>query len=604
MQKSDARFGYEASKPRQSQDLVVHPFGFTCAPGMLCPIFADFASPGDTYYIQHDLNYLRTLPLASPAMIDVKVHYESYFVPIQMLYQPFEQSYFSLVDVQSSFYSQSALQGANLPKFDYSSYVTSVGTSGNTLNYKQDAFRFADYMHLNPFNFCGSSIKSAYGYAPSVFPWETLAYHAIYEYVYRLDDKSQFNNAFNWDKYYSNSSVTLNYNSNFFTIYQRPWDFDYFTSLYRSPIVSNANLQTIFPSGMSNPLVNLSAVGIAASGSENVGSNINESYRNAFASNFGPSYSADQNQQAVSTALIRQMFANEKLAMITGRTRKTYDAQVMAHFGVKVPHDPKHDIAKIGHDVYALRVGEVTSLATTLPSATEPGTALGDIAGKGYIEAHESKGHKFTCPCHGVVITIFSVEPQKRYFGGFAKQNAVTSIFDFPVPEFDLLGNQPMFRFEAGNRDTSTTTDPDTGQLVDLYKMTDQIGWNKRYQQWKSRFAYATAAFMPTTPDKANQYNSYMIVTEPYGIVNTNYTGVRSGISRPDLAERFYIDRHALDGLFVTPYADGWKNTSGGENWEETPWLIYSRDPFIVDSFEKVKKVSWMSKDGEPIYPW
>ena len=44
---------------------------------------------------------------------------------------------------------------------------------------------------------------------------------------------------------------------------------------------------------------------------------------------------------ATSTA-IRQMFANEKkLAMITGRTKKNYDSQVLAHYGVNVPHDVK-----------------------------------------------------------------------------------------------------------------------------------------------------------------------------------------------------------------------------------------------------------------------
>ena len=123
---SDARFEFVAQHGRQPQRLVKDPFGFTCAPGMLCPIFADFASPGDTYYIQHDLNYLRTLPLAAPAMIDVKVHYESFFVPIQMLYQPFENSYFEIAETQSSFYSPTALMGANLPLFDYSAFVTSV----------------------------------------------------------------------------------------------------------------------------------------------------------------------------------------------------------------------------------------------------------------------------------------------------------------------------------------------------------------------------------------------------------------------------------------------------------------------------------------------
>lgn len=598
---SDARFEYQASNSRQPQNLQKDPFGFTCAPGMLCPIFADFGSPGDTYYIQHDLNYLRTLPLAAPAMIDVKVHYESFFVPIQMLYQPFEQSYFELTDTQSSFYTTSALMGANFPLFDYSAYVTSVASAGNANNIKQNAFRFADFMQLNPFNFCNTAFKSAYGYTPNFFPWQALAYHAIFEYVYRLDDKTNFSNArFNWDKYYATSTpVSLTYTSAFFDIYQRPWDFDYFTSMYRSPIVSDTNMQKLLPQGVYSDFSARQTVGTNNTGQ--VSSIVNNEYT-MFSSLPANMSNVGQMTSSFGTAMIRQMFANEKLAMITGRTRKTYDAQVLAHFGTKVPHDPKHDIAKIGRDTYRLRVGEVTSLATTLPSGSNPGTALGDIAGKGYIEGGKSKGHKFTCPCHGVVMTIFSVEPLKRYFGGFAKQNAVSDIFDFPVPEFDKLGNQPMFRFEAGNRDTSTTTEG--GQIIDLYKMTDQIGWNKRYQQWKSRYSRATAAFMPTTPDKVNQYNSYMIVTEPYGVVNTTYTGVRSGVSRPDSADRFYIDRHALDGLVVTPYADGWKNTSGGEDWEANPWLIYARDPFIVDSFEKVTKVSWMSIDGEPTYPW
>ena len=602
---SDARFEYKSQKSRQPQRLLQDPFGFTCAPGMLCPIFADFASPGDTYYIKHDLNYLRTLPLVAPAMIDVKVHYESYFVPIQMLYQPFEQSYFELVDTQSSFYTQSALQGASFPLFDYGSYCSSVLASSNSANYHQNAYRFADFLQLDPFNFAGSTFRAPYEYSPNFFPWQVLAYHAIYEYVYRLDDKSQFSNTrFNWDRYYSNTSpVVLGASDAFFEIYQRPWDFDYFTSMYRSPIISNANLQGVLPRGSYSDLT----VGSSLEGSQTLGVR-SDGYGGSnsdvvsFTSNRSQNYSLFDGRLSYSAAMIRQMFANEKLAMITGRTRKTYDAQVLAHFGVKVPHDPKHDIAKIGRDTYSLRVGEVTSLATTLPSGNYSGTALGDLAGKGYIEGGKSEGHKFTCPCHGVVMTIFSVEPLKRYFGGFAKQNAVTDIFDLPVPEFDLLGNQPMFRFEAGNRDT--TTDPQTG--LDLYNMTDQIGWNKRYQQWKSRFARATSAFMPALPTKVNQYNSYMIVTEPYGVVNTSYSQARSGVSRPDLADRFYIDRHALDGLMTVPYADGWKaeSESGGENWLVTPWLVYARDPFIVDSFETVTKVSWMSLDGEPNYPW
>lgn len=92
MAQSDARFGYRAKMGREDHDLNQR-FGFSTAPGMLNPIFTDFASPGDTYYIKHDLEFLRTAPLAAPAMVDVMVHYESFFVPMQMLYTPFDNTF-------------------------------------------------------------------------------------------------------------------------------------------------------------------------------------------------------------------------------------------------------------------------------------------------------------------------------------------------------------------------------------------------------------------------------------------------------------------------------------------------------------------------------
>ena len=260
---SDARFEYKAQLPRDTQHLKKDPFAFTCAAGMLVPIFSDFASPGDTYYISHDLDYMRTNPLAKPAMIDVKVHYESYFVPMQMIYQPFEQTTFSLKDLQSSLYTISSLQNNNFPLFNYGTYVTNVKATSTSLNYHADAFRFADYMQLSPLNFVGTTLRNANAYEPNFFPWAVLAYHAIYQYIYRLDDKTQFDNVFNWDKYYSTTTpVVFSGSSGFFTIYQRPWDFDYYTSMYRSAIVSDANMQRILPGGIYSNLAAESTVAV------------------------------------------------------------------------------------------------------------------------------------------------------------------------------------------------------------------------------------------------------------------------------------------------------------------------------------------------------
>ena len=138
MAKSDARFEYRANLNRENFNLG-EPFGLTCAPGQLLPVFEDIATPKDSYFIRHDLEYLRTLPLTAPAMIDVKVHFESFFVPFQMIYQPVEQTLYSLLDAQSSFYSQAGFINENFPLCNYGNIKTLMtGTNKHT----KDRFDF------------------------------------------------------------------------------------------------------------------------------------------------------------------------------------------------------------------------------------------------------------------------------------------------------------------------------------------------------------------------------------------------------------------------------------------------------------------------------
>lgn len=590
MAQSDARFGYRASLSRDTFDLS-KPFGFTCCPGMLCPVFSDFASPGDYYEIKHDLNFLRTAPLAAPAMIDVKVHYESFFVPFQMIYQASENVMFSLKNLQSSNFNQANLQNVKLPLLGFASYVGTL--TGNSTYIpsatRQLAFRFMDFFELHPLSLCVAhgpvnSANGMPGFTPSFFPWQAYVYNTIFYYYYRLDDKSSFDNALcNCDRYYSVTSFYAP-QANFFTIYSRPWDFDYFNSLYWSPIVSDANMQPVLGgSGQFSDLVNS-----ITSGVKNDETTTNQ---NALINAFG---SRDSQGQAASkdenTASIRQLFANEKLAMITGRTKKNYDSQVLAHYGVKVPVDIKHDLQLIGRDTFDLRIGEVTSLAST------EAAPLGELAGKGFAFGN-GKTHKFKAPCHGFVMTIFSVEPKRRYYGGFNRNNAIVDAFDFPVPEFDRLGNVPMYRYESGRANV-------LGQNA-----TDVIGWKERYYWNKRKAPRCSMAFMEpqriivggSSYPFVNPYHAYMLGTYPYSQHGQPTT-------RPDMESQYYIQFNCLDGLMLQPYFFDWKismeseGDEPGEDWSRTPYQLYMRDPFIVDSYEKVKKVSWMSKDGEPIY--
>ena len=578
MAKSDARFEYKANLSRTDFDLSQR-LGFTCAPGMELPIWFDFASPGDSFYISHDMPLLRSDNLARPAMIDVKVHYETFFVPMQMLLQPFENCMFSLKNFQSTNFGGRTLTNNVFPLFDYAGYVNDILTNHMTDNIHAEAFRLADLFGLCPDNFTSSAATYQTKYVPSFFPWQLLAYHTIWEYYFRLDDKTQFDAATcNWDTYFGSSSAVGANLTQFMGIHQRPWDFDYYCSIYRSPIVSDFNSQQVMPQGLYSDLVNTDNKPITQTGAL-AGSN---SIIRAFTGDTAVTYSFGDAQKNLNTAVIRQMFANEKLAMITGRTRKNYDSQVLAHYGVPVPHDVKHDITMIHHDEFELNVQEVTSLASTSDAA------LGELAGKSYASGNGKK-FKFTAPVHGVIMTLFCVEPKKRYIGGFDRINAVVDAFDLPTPEYDRLGNTPMYRYEVGYNIHQTT-----------FNVADIIGWKERYYQFKRKHDKATIAF-DCLGVGTNNWSAYMLAYRPFA-QNEQYGSTTS--QRPDLEDRFYIEADCLDTVCLVPFSYGWKHSTdvSVESWSNSPWMAYARDPFIVNSFVKAKKVSWMSKDGEPIY--
>ena len=487
MAKSDARFEYKAGLSRTDHDLS-QPFTFTSAPGMLLPIWCDIASPGDSFYMSHDMPLLRSAVLAAPAMIDVKVHYETFFVPMQMIYEPFENAKFQLKNLRSSYYNMSSQLNNALPVLPYSSCITDIldNYTNNTL--RADCFRMADLFGLDPVNFCTNSANGFVPFAGSFFPWQLCAYQTIWQYYYRLDDKSEFVSKFaNIDQFYANSNISFSDGTTlgkFFEIHQRPWDFDYYTSIYRSPIVSDANMQNIIQSSAGIQLANIYPI-LQETNTQAKRSALGPASNNSTVQTFGTS---NPTQYQVNAANIRQLFATEKLAMITGRTKKNYDSQVLAHYGVSVPHDVKHDITMIHHDEFDLKVLEVTSLASTSDAP------LGELAGKSYATGN-GKSFKFTAPCDGVIMTIFSIEPKRKYQAQYNRINAISNVFDLPTPEFDRLGNVPMYRYECGMKYT-------TPQYTNL---SDIIGWKERYYAFKRRPARATYAFFATS-DGTNNY--------------------------------------------------------------------------------------------------
>lgn len=584
MPRIDEMPDYRARLSRTTHDLS-HKFGFTATVAHLLPVFHDFMSPGET--IELGVNYnLRTQPLQSAAMVDIKSHVEYFFVPMFLLYEPFGDMMENINDRFSSLYPKpdrnQKIQSA-LPVLDFSDIHSLMSTYDSYRVGKEDwmnhVYRLFDMLGYNnqDLNFHGAG--SQY-WNPNVFPYPILAYNCIYEYYYRLDNRERFNqHLFNWDQYYNDALVDFSNTGllsvemyDLIRLHYRPKDSDYFTDVKVSPIVDvlNLNAKTSLPlaeSWLSRSAVNgIPVINPSEFGSNSVSPQNGDAPSTEYTTGFGFSYNTGSTQSLngadINTANIRALFANEKLSSITGRARKHYDDQVLAHYGFKVPHDPKHEISCFGHDRGLIHIGEVISTADTANAG------LGEIAGKGYGNL-QSKPHKFTAPCHGVVMAILSFVPDISYGSTYLKANSVTDRNSFYNPEFDALGMQPLFGYE--------------GHPSNAGYRSAIIGWQYRYEQWKRRYNRVSKAF-----SGVGSLDSWMLDFEP-ALVSTspNYDSYYDYVHSPS----------ELNQIMLVNYVDTAIKTTSSDLSESR---IYDGDPFVVDAFIHAKLVSTMSDYSLP----
>ena len=496
MAQSDAQKEYVNRKAKTGHDLS-HKIGFTSSVGQLLPIFSDVALPGDEYFLSADIRLARTMPLASAAMCDIELIVEHFFVPAFLIYQPFGSVVYGINDNFSSAFPV-ASQFKGLPKLDLNDLYTKLRARTNAIldkngqiteSPRQAAFRLADCLGLSPkvlaMDATDIATAQAKAVSPVVFPWQLCTYHAIYQHFYRLDDKEEQDTSWcNLDRFYNVGTIPVTGGTAlddvmWMRLHYRPYKFDYFTGANKSPLINQLNLfDSALNSGSELTKMTdwLSAASsdiraAARNGAElsNLGANIPTNVKNT-SDNTLYNITAHDLSVNYNTSALRAIFANEKLLSITSRSKKKYDDQTLAHFGVDVPHDVKHEITFIGRDKVRVDINAVVSQAeTTIP--------LGELAGMG-TASMRGDGHKFVAPCHGFVMSIYSAVPRYRYIGGLRRENAITDRVDFFQPEYDALGQQPLFGYECDDSyDTNGNYIP-AGQIC---------GWEYRYQQFKGQ---------------------------------------------------------------------------------------------------------------------
>lgn len=591
---SKNRLDFTAKLQRHSHNVTA---GLTSsiAPSMILPQYFDYLQPGDSIYYRTHM-FARFQDITTAFLGQVDLHIDYFFVPMQMLFTPFGSYFANTNDPISSFIDTTNVDSGALPYGNMQNYFTDV--KFDELSSRQDivgvsdvalkgAWRLLDHLDYNPLCIFWNQVNPPFkAFVPVGFYADLLAYQAIYQKFYRNDEFERFDvSAFNVDSFYADLQFSEVLMDKLLTLRYHGRPDDYFTNVRFSPIASSINALYIsrnrnaVDGGNSQSLESMiknvndflsggfqsnAALPFTAAGATYI--NSKASYmNNAGASLTAYAKSSGSGVEYFNAQAIRATFALDKYFRVYGRAGKTYDDQILAHFGVKVPHDVKHDLTHLKHYHMVLQADPILSTADT-----ENG-ALGQVGGNVQSQL-DTDEEKFTAPVHGVFMAVAYVLTRPRYILTCNRLHLISDVSQFPMPEFDKLGAQPMYGFEFGRPSSS-----------------NELLWMNRYQEWKQKYNRASITY-------AHDYYPYYEANffSPWVISRQPYFSVRDSSAAPSVSW-FFEKPSALDCVMATKYNGEWSDEYGA-----TPHLVCQTDPILTEYCCFAKKVSWMSPTGEP----
>lgn len=584
--------GYSSFQMRPDLD-------FTTSVGHMIPVLYDFLYPGDKVDVSFKLK-TRTMPLDAAAYGEFKECIDTFFVPIEQIYHNFKNQIYGILDFDSDFFANPGASSSSYIPYmpndtisDLFSYLQSVdGSSGsfsfgfntrglNKTSMKSESLRLLDALGF-PIYACYGVVKSpsiTIGTSMSFNFWNLCAYQKIWMDHYRLSDRID-NDAttYNVDSFYNSPFLSLTQADrwkrleSFISMNYCPYDDDFFTKNYTSPIIGSQSIG-LYPSTamtkVNQWLSNISSIATVSPGSNALypvsDPNSPTSVSMSLVNSSNATYTTVGNN--INSANIRSIFASEKLLEVTRRAGKHYDAQTLAHFGIKVPVGISGESYFIGHHEQDLVIGEVVSTSETQITDSQGNlktNPLGQIGGRGF-SLGSSKDVRFSAPCHGILMSIFYVKPVAKYKQTwFDKLNTLINPSDYMTPEMDSIGMQPLFGYQVDFHQTAT-------YQAAIY------GWQFRYNESK---------------DKPKRVIGALADSLDY------WTFWRPGVSSS--AGSYYVSPADANNLFLLQWDGLLSNDDTSEMFPAIYSNIYENDNFLHSLAIGYNKASKMSVSGSP----
>ena len=457
---SKNRLDFTANLGRHSHD-VSQGFTSSLTTGAIVPQYFDILQPGEKIFYKTHM-FCRFKDIPRPFLGEVSLHLDYFFVPATMLYTLFGQVFAQTDDVISDFYLDISHENidqfpvADINEFfrnnyEHMSTTASPYTDADSLIH--GAFRLLDSCGYNP-----CSVESSYYEAATTpvgdklphanfvgFPFALAAYQAIYQKYFRNEEIEHFDvNGFNFDSCSLTATKALNNTQiqKLLTLRFSGRPNDYFTNVRFSPIATSINAlannsanaidggQTSNFQSLISKVSNYLGPDIHYLQQEN-DNDLGEASNYMYSSGGVTSKSSfsDSDYSYLSAQNIRAVFALDKYMRVYGRAGKTYDDQILAHIGVKVPHDVKHDLTHLKHYRMVLQSDPVISTADT-----ENG-AVGMVGGQLAAQFDSSNEESFVAPVHGVFMCVAHVVTHPRYFLCNDKLNAISEHLIYQIQQ-------------------------------------------------------------------------------------------------------------------------------------------------------------------------
>lgn len=416
--------------------------------GELIPTMKIDCVPGDRMKVNYQ-NMVRTIALASPAYVNLKVTQDTFFVPYRILWPNFEKFITGELEV-------------NAP-------------TARRINEVQKG-QLGDYMGL-PVDADNAHLLLEY----SVL-W-FAAYYKIYDEYYR--DQNLVPEKFielidGLNTSYHDLVLT--------TPCRRAWHHDYFTSalpfaqkgeIVTLPLLENGIATgriDLDPDATTYPRAILGTTGLGVDGDIQSATNPLVGTFQISGGTNGPIRidpnetlitEIDINAEAASITDLRRAMMLQEFLETLARVGTRYTEFVSGVFNTFTGDARLQRPEWIGRNVQQVNISEV------LATAESTNVPVGNLAGHG-ISVGSSKEIDYKCKEHGVLMTLTSVQPTTSYHQGLHRDFTRTTWLDFFIPHFENIGEQ-----EIKNKEIYLSTGS-TSESVE-----ETFGYTPRYSEYK-----------------------------------------------------------------------------------------------------------------------